>query len=215
MRFVLNTVEEAVEDIRLGKIVVVMDDEDRENEGDLICASSLTTPAMVNFMATHGRGLICNAITAKRAKELELKMMVENNTSNFSTAFTISVDGVEDVTTGISAFDRAHTINRLADNQFKAADFARPGHIFPLIANDAGVLGRRGQTEAAVDLAKMAGLEPAGVLCEIMSADGSMARLAECTKLAEKYDLKIISVEQMIQYKMNLKKETNREEQNA
>ncbi len=196
----LDKVKEAVDDIRNGKMVIVVDDENRENEGDLVFAAEKVTPELVNFMATNGRGLICCALTSLRAKKLNLPLMVKDNTCPFKTAFTVTVDAKDITTTGISATDRYHTIKRLADENFTEDDFVRPGHIFPLIANDKGVLARRGQTEASVDLAKLAGLYPAGVICEIMNEDGSMARLADLRKFADKHSLKLISIEDMVNY---------------
>jgi 3,4-dihydroxy 2-butanone 4-phosphate synthase/GTP cyclohydrolase II len=197
---VLDRVVDAIDDIRDGRMVIVIDDEDRENEGDLIFAAEKSTPEMINFMATHGRGLICCPITTARAKELELPLMVQNNDCPFGTAFTVSVDAKEDTTTGISAFERDITARRLADPSFKASAFMKPGHLFPLIANDGGVLVRRGQTEAAVDLAKMAGLRPAGIICEIMNEDGTMSRLPQLRIFADKHNLKIISIADMVDY---------------
>lgn len=200
----LNSIEEAVEDLRNGKLVIVVDDEDRENEGDFIAVAELTTPEMVNFMATEGRGLICVALTEERCQELELDMMVGTNTSLHDTPFTVSVDAVGDnVTTGISAHDRAVTIQKLADPTTKPSELGRPGHIFPLRAKSRGVLRRAGHTEATVDLARLAGKEPAGVLVEIMNADGSMARLPELYEIAQKFDLKLISIEDLIAYKID------------
>lgn len=174
-----NTIEEAIEDIKNGKIVIVVDDEDRENEGDFIIAAEKVTPEAVNFMAKYGRGLICVAITELRARELELEPMVDFNTSKHNTAFLVSVDYIRGTTTGISAFDRAKTIQAIVDPNSKPGDFAKPGHVFPLQAVEGGVLRRAGHTEAAVDLARLAGLYPAGVLCEIMNDDGTMARVPE------------------------------------
>ena len=200
----LNTIEEAVEDLRNGKLVIVVDDEDRENEGDFIAVAELITPEMVNFMATEGRGLICVALTEERCQELELDMMVGTNTSLHDTPFTVSVDAVGDmVTTGISAHDRAITIQKLADPTTKPNELGRPGHIFPLRAKSRGVLRRAGHTEATVDLARLAGKEPAGVLVEIMNADGSMARLPELYEIAQKFNLKLISIEDLIAYKID------------
>mgnify|MGYP000580857539 CR=1 FL=1 len=196
----LSKVEDAIEAIRLGQMVIVVDDEDRENEGDLIMAAEAITAEAVNFMATHGRGLICCPITAARAKELELSYMVSSNTCPFETAFTISVDAKYDTTTGISAHERALTIKRLSDPAYDADAFMSPGHMFPLIAKDGGVRERRGQTEASIDLAKLGGFEPAGVICEIMNDDGSMARLPDLVEYAKKHNLYIISIEQMVQY---------------
>lgn len=199
----LNTIEEAIEDIRNGKIIIVVDDEDRENEGDFMCAAEKTTPEMINFMATHGRGLICAPLTESRCKELDLKTMVTNNTDHLETAFTVSVDlKGNGVTTGISAADRAKTIIALTDSDTKAFDLARPGHIFPLIAKQGGVLRRTGHTEAAIDFARLAGFKPAGVICEIMNEDGSMARLPELAEVARKFNLKLVSIEDLVAYRM-------------
>lgn len=200
----LNTIPEAIEEIRKGKLIIVVDDEDRENEGDFIAAAEFITPEIVNFMATHGRGLICVALTEERCKELELEMMVRNNTSSHATAFTVSVDLIgHGCTTGISASDRAKTIRALTEESTNPADLARPGHIFPLKAKRNGVLRRSGHTEAAVDLARLAKLKPAGVLVEIMNEDGSMARLPELMLIAKKLDLKIVSIKDLISYRLN------------
>lgn len=199
----LNTIEEAIEDIKNGKVIIVVDDEDRENEGDFVAAAEKITPDMVNFMATHGRGLICTPLTETRCKELELGMMVSNNTDPMETAFTISVDlRGNGVTTGISASDRAKTIEALINPNTKPFDLARPGHIFPLKAKNGGVLRRTGHTEAAIDFARLAGLEPAGVIVEIMNEDGTMARLPQLMKVAKKFDLKIVSIEDLVAYRM-------------
>ena len=199
----LNTIEEAIEDIKQGKIVIVVDDENRENEGDFIAAAEKVTPEMINFMTQHGRGLLCAPLLEKRCKELGLDMMVENNTVLHHTQFTVSIDlKGEGCTTGISVFDRAKTIKALVKPQTKPEDFGRPGHIFPLRAKEGGVLRRTGHTEAAVDLARLAGLEPAGILIEILNEDGSMARLPQLVKVAEKHNLKIISIEDLIAYRM-------------
>ena len=199
----LNTIEEAIEDIRNGKIIIVVDDEDRENEGDFLCAAEKTTPEMINFMATHGRGLICAPLTESRCKDLDLKTMVTNNTDHLETAFTVSVDlKGNGVTTGISAADRAKTILALIDGETKAFDLARPGHIFPLIAKQGGVLRRTGHTEAAIDFARLAGFKPAGVICEIMNEDGTMARLPELVEVAKKFNLKLVSIEDLVAYRM-------------
>jgi 3,4-dihydroxy 2-butanone 4-phosphate synthase/GTP cyclohydrolase II len=199
----LNTIEEAIQDIRDGKVIIVVDDENRENEGDFLAASSKITPETINFMATHGRGLICAPLTESRCKDLELDMMVTNNTDPMETAFTVSVDlKGNGVTTGISAADRSKTIQALIDPQMKPFELARPGHIFPLVAKDGGVLRRTGHTEAAIDFARLAGLEPAGVIVEIMNEDGTMARLPELMVVAQKFDLKIVSIEDLVAYRM-------------
>ena len=199
----LNTIEEAIEDIRNGKIIIVVDDEDRENEGDFLAAAEKVTPEMINFMATHGRGLICAPLTEKRCADLELRSMVTNNTDHLETAFTVSVDlKGNGVTTGISAADRAKTILALVDENTKPYDLARPGHIFPLTAKQGGVLRRTGHTEAAIDFARLAGFKPAGVIVEIMNEDGTMARLPELFKVAKKFDLKLVSIEDLVAYRM-------------
>ena len=200
----LNTIDEAVEDLRNGKLIIVVDDEDRENEGDFIAAAEKITPEMVNFMVTEGRGLICVPLTEERCEELDLGMMVGTNTSLHETPFTVSVDAVgEGVSTGISAHDRAVTIQRLANPATQPNELGRPGHIFPLRARSRGVLRRAGHTEAAVDLARLAGLEPAGVLVEIMNQDGTMARLPELFQIAQKFGLKLVSIADLIAYKLN------------
>lgn len=199
----LNTIEEAIEDIRQGKIIIVVDDEGRENEGDFLAAAEKVTPEMINFMATHGRGLICAPLTESRCKELGLHAMVNNNTDPMETAFTVSVDlRGKGVTTGISASDRALTVLSLVDPNTKPHDLARPGHIFPLIAKQGGVLRRTGHTEAAIDFARLAGFKPAGVIVEIMNEDGSMARLPQLVKVAKKFDLKLVSIEDLVAYRM-------------
>lgn len=199
----LNTIEDAIKDIKAGKVVVVVDDENRENEGDFIAAAAAVTPEMINFMATHGRGLICAPLTETRCDELDLNMMVQNNTVLHHTQFTVSVDLIgHGCTTGISVSDRAKTIKSLVDPNTKPQDLGRPGHIFPLKAKNGGVLRRTGHTEAAVDLARLAGFEPAGILVEILNEDGTMARLPELKKVAEKFDLKIISIEALVAYRM-------------
>lgn len=195
-----STINEALEDIRQGKMIIVVDDEDRENEGDLLMAAEKATPECVNFMATHGKGMICVPLTGKRASELQLPPMVEHNREYLGTAFTVTVDH-KNSTTGISAFERADTTRELANPRANASDFNRPGHIFPLIARDGGVLKRAGHTEAAVDLAGLAGLHPAGMICEIMSDDGTMSRLPQLMDFAEKYSLKIITIADLIQYR--------------
>ncbi|WP_456442176.1 3,4-dihydroxy-2-butanone-4-phosphate synthase [Psychroserpens sp.] len=199
----LNTISEAIEDIKNGKVIIVVDDENRENEGDFLVAASKITPETINFMATHGRGLICAPLTESRCKELELHMMVNNNTDPMETAFTVSVDLRGDgVTTGISAGDRAKTVQALINPNIKPFELARPGHIFPLVAREGGVLRRTGHTEAAIDFAKLAGLEPAGVIVEIMNDDGTMARLPQLMDVAKKFDLKIVSIEDLVAYRM-------------
>lgn len=199
----LNTIVEAIEAIRQGKIIIVVDDEGRENEGDFLAAAEKVTPEMINFMATHGRGLICAPLTESRCKELGLAAMVNNNTDPMETAFTVSVDlRGNGVTTGISAADRARTILSLVDPNTKPHELARPGHIFPLIAKQGGVLRRTGHTEAAIDFARLAGFKPAGVIVEIMNEDGSMARLPELVKVAKKFDLKLVSIEDLVAYRM-------------
>ncbi len=199
----LNTIEEAIEDIRQGKMIIVVDDEDRENEGDFIAAAEKVTPEMINFMATHGRGLICAPLTEKRCKQLDLKPMVHNNTVLHHTAFTVSVDLIgHGCTTGISAHDRAKTIEYLVKDETKPEDLGRPGHIFPLIAKEGGVLRRSGHTEAAVDFARLAGLNPAGILVEILNEDGTMARLPQLKEVAEKFDMKLVSIEDLVAYRM-------------
>jgi 3,4-dihydroxy 2-butanone 4-phosphate synthase/GTP cyclohydrolase II len=199
----LNTIEEAIEDIRQGKVIIVVDDEDRENEGDFLAAAEKVTPEMINFMATHGRGLICAPLTESRCKELELRPMVSNNTDHMETAFTVSVDlKGNGVTTGISAADRAKTILALVDPSTKPYDLARPGHIFPLVAKQGGVLRRTGHTEAAIDFARLAGFKSAGVIVEIMNEDGTMARLPQLYEVAQKFNLKLVSIEDLVAYRM-------------
>ena len=199
----LNTIEEAIEDIRQGKVIIVVDDEDRENEGDFLAAAEKVTPQMINFMATYGRGLICAPLTENRCKELGLRAMVSNNTDPMETAFTVSVDlKGNGVTTGISASDRAKTILALVDENTKSHELARPGHIFPLVAKQGGVLRRTGHTEAAIDFARLAGFKSAGVIVEIMNDDGSMARLPELVEVAKKFNLKLVSIEALVAYRM-------------
>ncbi|MCH4553412.1 3,4-dihydroxy-2-butanone-4-phosphate synthase [Aestuariibaculum lutulentum] len=199
----LNTIQEAIEDIRQGKVIIVVDDENRENEGDFLAAADKVTPEMINFMATEGRGLICAPLTEKRCKELDLNMMVVNNTDHMETAFTVSVDlRGKGVSTGISASDRAKTVKALVDPSTKPFELARPGHIFPLVAKEGGVLRRTGHTEAAIDFARLAGLQPAGVIVEIMNEDGTMARLPQLMEVAKKLDLKIVSIEDLVAYRM-------------
>jgi 3,4-dihydroxy 2-butanone 4-phosphate synthase/GTP cyclohydrolase II len=198
----LDSVEEAIEEIRQGRIVIVVDDEDRENEGDLTAAAVKTTPEMINFMARYGRGLICLAMTGERLDELRIPMMVRDNTSKFGTAFTVSIEARHGVSTGISAADRAKTILTAVDPATIPSDLARPGHIFPLRAQSGGVLMRAGQTEASVDLARLAGLYPAGVICEVMNEDGTMARVPDLRKVAEQHKLKVVSVADIIAYRL-------------
>ena len=199
----LNTIEEAIKDIQEGKLIIVVDDEDRENEGDFITAARNVTPEVINFMSTHGRGLICAAITEKRCEELQLQPMVMDNTSLHETAFTVSIDLIGDgCTTGISAHDRSKTVLSLINPATKPEDLGRPGHIFPLKAKNSGVLRRAGHTEATIDISMLAGFEPAGALVEIMNEDGSMARLPELRIIAQKFDLKIISIKDLIAYRL-------------
>jgi 3,4-dihydroxy 2-butanone 4-phosphate synthase/GTP cyclohydrolase II len=203
-RIKLDSIEEALEDIRNGKIIIVVDDEDRENEGDFICAAELITPETVNFMATHGKGLICASLTEERCAELDLPMMVTSNTSSHTTAFTVSVDLLgHGTTTGISASDRAKTLRALVDPSTRPDDLGRPGHIFPLKSKKQGVLRRAGHTEAALDLTQLAGLKPGGVLVEIMNSDGTMARVPELVKIAAEYNLRIISIKDLIAYRLS------------
>jgi 3,4-dihydroxy 2-butanone 4-phosphate synthase/GTP cyclohydrolase II len=199
----LNSIEDAINDIRLGKVVIVVDDENRENEGDFIAAAEKVTPEMINFMAANGRGLICAPLTEDRCEELDLAMMVQNNTVLHHTQFTVSVDLIgHGCTTGISVHDRAKTIQALVDDNTKPFDLGRPGHIFPLRAKNGGVLRRTGHTEAAVDLARLAGFKPAGILVEILNEDGTMARLPQLVDVAKKFDLKVISIEDLVAYRM-------------
>lgn len=205
-----HTIEEAIEDLKQGKVVIVVDDEDRENEGDFIGIAEYVTAEMINFMATYGRGLICVPILEEHAKRLDLKPMVDQNTDPHGTAFTVSVD-YKTTTTGISAFERAETIKALLNPDVKASDFKRPGHIFPLIAKKGGVLRRAGHTEAAVDLAKLAGAKPAGVICEIMNEDGTMARVPELKKVATQFNLKMITIKDLINFRTKKDKLVKRE----
>jgi len=198
----LNTIQEAIEAIKAGKTIIVVDDEDRENEGDFLTAAHNATPETINFMIRHGRGLVCAPITAQRAQELELDLMVTNNTTSHETNFTVSVDLLEGCTTGISASDRSRTVLSLIDPATLPAGLGRPGHIFPLIAKDGGVLRRAGHTEAAIDLAVLAGFEPAGVICEIVKEDGEMARLPDLLQMAKDFDLKIVSIKDLIEYRL-------------
>jgi 3,4-dihydroxy 2-butanone 4-phosphate synthase/GTP cyclohydrolase II len=199
----LATIEEAIEEIRRGRMVILMDDKDRENEGDLCMAAEKVTPAAINFMATHGRGLICLSLTEEGVRRLGLSMMVSDNTSPFGTAFTVSVDSASGITTGISAADRAKTILDAIADDAKPHDLATPGHIFPLRARNGGVLVRAGQTEGSVDLARLAGLKPSGVICEIMKDDGTMARQPDLMKFARKHKLKVVTIADLIQYRLN------------
>jgi len=199
----LNTIESAINDIRLGKVIIVVDDKNRENEGDFVAAAEAITPEIINFMATHGRGLICAPITSKLSKKLKLNLMVGSSSDPQDTAFTVSVDYKGNgVSTGISAADRSKTIKALIDTETKSHQFSKPGHVFPLIAKDGGVLRRTGHTEAAIDFARLAGFRPAGVIVEIMNKDGTMARLPQLIKVAKKFDLKIISIEDLVAYRM-------------
>jgi len=201
--FKLHTIQEAIEDIKNGKVIIVVDDQDRENEGDFLAAAEKVTPEIINFMAKHGRGLICAPITESHCRELQLEMMTGNNTDPMETAFTISVDlKGNGVTTGISASDRAKTVRALIDPETKPNDLSKPGHIFPLKAKDGGVLRRTGHTEAAIDFARLAGLKPAGVIVEIMNEDGTMARLPHLVEVAKKFDLKLVSIEDLVAYRM-------------
>lgn len=206
MRNHICTIEEAIEEIKSGRILIVVDDEDRENEGDFIMAADKVTPEAINFMAKYGRGLICLPSTPERLEELQLSMMVDKNTAKLETPFTISIDAVEGTTTGISAYDRAQTIKVFIDPETKPSDLARPGHIFPLAAREGGVLARSGHTEAVVDFSKLAGLYPAGVLCEIMSEDGTMALLPELQEIAEQFNLKIATIADLIKYRRRTEK---------
>ncbi|WP_226679770.1 bifunctional 3,4-dihydroxy-2-butanone-4-phosphate synthase/GTP cyclohydrolase II [Sutcliffiella horikoshii] len=210
MSELFNSIEEALEDLQQGKVIIVCDDEDRENEGDFVALAEKATPAVVNFMATHGRGLICVPVQDELAEKLDLVPMVNHNTDSHGTAFTVSIDH-KSTTTGISAFERSTTILELLSPTSKAGDFKRPGHIFPLVAKKGGVLRRAGHTEAAVDLALMSGSYPAGVICEIMNEDGSMARVPELRKIADKFDLKMITIKDMIQYRNRKDKLVQRE----
>src|SRR6187399_2032590 len=202
----LSSIEDAAKDIRDGKMIIIVDDEDRENEGDLVCAAEKVTPETISFMAVHGRGLICMPLTEERCDELQLSPQASDNTSSMGTAFTISIEAREGVTTGISAADRAKTVLTAVNPSTKPSDLARPGHIFPLRAKRGGVLVRPGQTEASVDLVRIAGLQPAAVICEIMNDDGSMARMPELEVFAAKHGLKVVSVADLVRYR--IEKET-------
>lgn len=199
----LDTIESALNALRSGEMIIVVDDEDRENEGDFVMAADMITPEAVNFMATIGRGLICTPISTELAKKFELKLQVETNTASLGTAFTVTIDAKEKISTGISASDRSHTIKLMTDKDTTADDFVRPGHIFPLIAKDGGVIERPGHTEASVDLSRLAGFSPVGVICEIMNPDGSMARFPELCELADKHNIKMISIADLIEYRKN------------
>jgi 3,4-dihydroxy 2-butanone 4-phosphate synthase/GTP cyclohydrolase II len=202
--FKINTIEEALADLRAGKVIIVVDDEDRENEGDFITPAANVTPEVINFMATHGRGLICVSITEEKAKELQLDMMVPANTSLHETAFTVSIDLLgHGCTTGISAQDRSKTVKALVDPTIKPSEFGKPGHIFPLKAKNGGVLRRAGHTEATIDLARLSGFDPCGALVEIMNEDGTMARLPDLVKIAERFALKIITIKDLISYRLS------------
>jgi len=203
--FQLNKVEDAILDIREGKVIIVVDDEDRENEGDFICAAEVVTPEIINFMATHGRGLICAPLDERRVEELELNMMVSKNTALHETAFTVSIDLIGfNCSTGISAYDRATGIQKLTDPTIVANDYARPGHIFPLKARQGGVLRRTGHTEAAIDFARLAGFYPAGVLVEILNSDGTMARLPQLFEIAQRFNLKIVAIRDLVAYRLKM-----------
>lgn len=199
----LDTIESALNELRSGRMIIVVDDEDRENEGDFVMAADMITPEAVNFMATIGRGLICTPLSTELAKKFDLKLQVETNTASLGTAFTVTIDAKEKISTGISASDRSHTIKLMTDKETTAGDFVRPGHIFPLIAKDGGVLERPGHTEASVDLSRLSGFSPVGVICEIMNPDGSMARFPELCELADKHNIKMISIADLIEYRKN------------
>jgi 3,4-dihydroxy 2-butanone 4-phosphate synthase/GTP cyclohydrolase II len=197
-----SSIEQVLDDIRAGKLIVLVDDEDRENEGDLVCAAQKVTPEIINFMATHGRGMICMPLTRQRCEELHLHPQTRNNTASLGTAFTVTIDACEGVTTGISAADRSRTIQQAVRDDCRPTDLARPGHVFPLEAREGGVLVRAGQTEGAVDLARLAGLKPAGVICEIMNPDGTMARVPELLHFCKKHDLKITTIAALVEYRL-------------
>ena len=208
----INTIEEAIEDIKNGKVIIVVDDEDRENEGDFICAAETITPEIVNFMATHGRGLICASLSEDRCDELGLELMVGKNTAVYETNFTVSVDLIgHGCTTGISAHDRFKTIKALVDPETKPEELGKPGHIFPLKAKKEGVLRRSGHTEASIDFARLAGFRQAGVLVEIMNEDGSMARLPDLQKVAERFQLKLVTIKDLIAYRMKMESQVKRQ----
>ena len=206
----IANIEAALEDLRQGKMIILVDDEDRENEGDLVVAAEKTTPEAINFMAREGRGLICLSLTEQRANELELPLMVQENSSSFGTAFTISIEARTGVSTGISAADRARTVQVAIDDDTRPFDLARPGHIFPLRAKKGGVLVRAGQTEGSVDLARLAGLKPAGVICEIMNDDGTMSRMPELRKFSKKHDLRIVTIADLVAYRLQKEMLVNR-----
>ena len=195
-------VEEAIQAVRTGKLIIIIDDEDRENEGDFMVAAEKATPAIINFMSKHGRGLICLPLTRKRLEDLQLPLMVQDNTARFQTAFTVSIDAKDGIATGISAYDRARTVQAAVDPKTKPPDLSRPGHIFPLQAKEGGVLARAGQTEAAVDLARLAGLTPAGVICEIMNEDGTMARMPQLEEISREHDIPILTIADLINFRM-------------
>jgi 3,4-dihydroxy 2-butanone 4-phosphate synthase/GTP cyclohydrolase II len=195
-------VEEAIQAVRTGKLIIIIDDEDRENEGDFMVAAEKATPAIINFMSKHGRGLICLPLTRKRLEELQLPLMVQDNTARFQTAFTVSIDAKDGIATGISAYDRARTVQVAVDPKTKPSDLSRPGHIFPLQAKEGGVLARAGQTEAAVDMARLAGLTPAGVICEIMNEDGTMARIPQLEEISREHDIPILTIADLINFRM-------------
>lgn len=205
-----DSIKDAIEDLKAGKVIIVVDDENRENEGDFVALAEKATPEVINFMVKEGRGLVCAPITKEKAEKLQLNLMSDVNTDSHGTAFTVSIDHV-DTTTGISAQERSRTIQRLAEDDVVPSEFKRPGHIFPLIAKDGGVLRRAGHTEAAVDLATLAGAKPAGVICEIMNEDGTMARVPELRKIADKFNLKLITIEDLIKYRRMHEKLVNRE----
>ena len=198
----VSSIEDAIKTVKSGKLIIIVDDEDRENEGDLMVAAEKVTPDIINFMAKHGRGLICLSLTRSKARQLELPLMVADNTAQFQTAFTVSIDAKEGTTTGISAFDRAKTVLTAIDPKTEPTDLARPGHIFPLEAAEGGVLKRAGQTEASVDLARLAGMKPAGVICEIMNDDGTMSRMPDLEEFSQTYGIPIITIADLIQYRM-------------
>lgn len=205
-----HTIGEALADLKQGKPIIVVDDEDRENEGDFVALSDHITPELINFMITHGKGLVCTTLTSERAEELKLNMMTDDNTDPYGTAFTVSVDH-ESTETGISAYERAATIQSLIDPKAKAGDFKRPGHVFPLVAKDGGVFKRKGHTEASIDLAKLCGATPSAVICEIINADGTMARVPELKQMAERFNLKLIHIEALLAYKKKHERLVNRE----